>query len=63
MAEISRDLTPANHAAAVGLAGLPQRIRGYGPVKAKNLAAVQAEEAALLARFRSPEAAMATAAE
>ncbi len=63
LAEIARDLTPANHAAAVGLAGLPQRIRGYGPVKAKNLAAVRAEEAALLARFRSPEAAMATAAE
>ncbi|MGX7708904.1 indolepyruvate ferredoxin oxidoreductase family protein [Methylobacterium sp. Gmos1] len=63
MAEIARDLTPVNHAAAVGLAGLPQRIRGYGPVKAKNLAAVQAEEAALLARFRNPEVAMATAAE
>jgi indolepyruvate ferredoxin oxidoreductase len=63
MAEIARDLTPINHAAAVGLAGLPQRIRGYGPVKAKNLAAVKAEEAALLARFRTSEAAMATAAE
>ncbi|KMO33522.1 indolepyruvate ferredoxin oxidoreductase [Methylobacterium variabile] len=63
LAEITRDLTPANHAAAVGLAGLPQRIRGYGPVKAQNLAAVKAEEAALLARFRSKEAAMATAAE
>ncbi|MET7248222.1 indolepyruvate ferredoxin oxidoreductase family protein [Methylobacterium sp. EM32] len=63
LAEIARDLTPANHAAAVGLAGLPQRIRGYGPVKAKNLATVQAEEAALLARFRDPEAAMANAAE
>ncbi|TGD99805.1 indolepyruvate ferredoxin oxidoreductase family protein [Methylobacterium nonmethylotrophicum] len=63
LAEIARDLTPMNHAAAVDLAGLPQRIRGYGPVKAKNLAAVKAEEAALLARFRSPETAMATAAE
>ena len=47
----------------LGLAGLPQRIRGYGPVKAKNLATVQAEEAALLARFRDPEAVMANAAE
>ncbi len=63
MAEIARDLTPANHATAVGLAGLPQRIRGYGPVKAKNLAAVREEEAALLARFRSKDAPLATAAE
>ncbi|NGM37862.1 indolepyruvate ferredoxin oxidoreductase family protein [Methylobacterium sp. DB0501] len=63
LAEIARDLTPANHATAVGLAGLPQRIRGYGPVKAKNLEAVTAEEAALLARFRSKEALLATAAE
>ncbi|MCF4124180.1 indolepyruvate ferredoxin oxidoreductase family protein [Methylobacterium sp. SyP6R] len=63
MAEIARDLTPANHATAVGLAGLPQRIRGYGPVKAKNLAAVREEEAALLARFRNKDAPLATAAE
>ncbi|TNC07126.1 indolepyruvate ferredoxin oxidoreductase family protein [Methylobacterium terricola] len=63
LAEIARDLTPANHATAVGLAGLPQRIRGYGPVKAKNLEAVREEEAALLARFRSREAPLATAAE
>ncbi|MGF3024464.1 indolepyruvate ferredoxin oxidoreductase family protein [Methylobacterium aquaticum] len=63
LAEIARDLTPANHAAAVGLASLPQRIRGYGPVKATNLAAARAEEAVLLARFRSQDAPLATAAE
>ena len=63
LTEIARDLTPANHAAAVGLAGLPQRIRGYGPVKARNLEAVRAEEAALLARFRTDDAPLATAAE
>ncbi|GJD49281.1 hypothetical protein OPKNFCMD_2011 [Methylobacterium crusticola] len=63
LAEILRDLTPARHAAAVGLANLPQTIRGYGPVKARNLAAARAEEAALLARFRNPEAPLATAAE
>ncbi|WP_298961253.1 indolepyruvate ferredoxin oxidoreductase family protein [uncultured Methylobacterium sp.] len=61
--EIGRGLTPANHAVAVGLANLPQAIRGYGPVKAKNLAAAKAEEAALLARFRAPEAPVAAAAE
>jgi len=63
LTEIARDLTPANHAAAVGLAGLPQRIRGYGPVKAKNLEAARDEEATLLARFRSEDAPLATAAE
>ncbi len=63
LTEIARDLTPANHAAAVGLAGLPQRIRGYGPVKARNLEAVRDEETALLARFRTDDAPLATAAE
>lgn len=63
LAEIARDLTPANHAAAVGLAALPQRIRGYGPVKARNLEVVKAEEATLLAQFRSKDAPLATAAE
>ena len=52
-----------NYGACVELLNLPDMIRGYGPVKAQNLAAVKAEEAALLARFRSKEAAMATAAE
>ncbi|MGY2052319.1 indolepyruvate ferredoxin oxidoreductase family protein [Methylobacterium sp. JK268] len=63
VAEILRDLTPANHATAVGLANLPQSIRGFGPVKAANLAKAKAEEAALLARFRAPEVPLPQAAE
>ncbi|ACL55331.1 indolepyruvate ferredoxin oxidoreductase family protein [Methylobacterium nodulans] len=63
VAEILRDLTPANHAVAVGLANLPLTIRGFGPVKAKSLAAAKQEEAVLLTRFRAPEAPLAAAAE
>jgi indolepyruvate ferredoxin oxidoreductase len=42
-------LAPANHAAAVELAALPQRIRGYGDVKARSLEAAQARAAELRA--------------
>jgi indolepyruvate ferredoxin oxidoreductase len=40
-------LAPANHAAAVELAGLPQRIRGYGDVKARSMETAEARAAAL----------------
>lgn len=56
-------LTPDNHAYAVALAALPQKIRGYGPVKDQSIAAVEAEEAALLASFRAPPKSVAHAAE
>uniref|UniRef100_UPI0013D84CA5 DUF6537 domain-containing protein n=1 Tax=Klebsiella pneumoniae TaxID=573 RepID=UPI0013D84CA5 len=46
--EILAKLTPDNHALAVGLAGIPEKIRGFGHVKARHLAAAKAEEAALL---------------
>jgi indolepyruvate ferredoxin oxidoreductase len=61
--EILPALTPGNHATAIGLATLPGKIRGYGHVKARHLEAVRKEEAALLARFRSPEPDLAVAAE
>jgi indolepyruvate ferredoxin oxidoreductase len=61
--EIVAKLTPANHATAVGLATIPQKIRGFGPIKERNLASAKAEEAELLARFRSPEPPLAVAAE
>jgi indolepyruvate ferredoxin oxidoreductase len=57
--EILENLTPENHAIAVGLASIPQKIRGFGHIKARNLKAAKAEEAELLARFRSPESAQA----
>ena len=49
--EIIAKLTPANHQIAVGLAGIPEKIRGYGHVKARHLAAAKAEEAALHEQF------------
>jgi indolepyruvate ferredoxin oxidoreductase len=60
---VTGGLAPRNHAVAVGLAAVPQKIRGFGHIKERNLAAAKREEADLLARFRSREEAMATAAE
>jgi indolepyruvate ferredoxin oxidoreductase len=45
-------LTPANHAIAVELALLPEQIRGFGPVKEKNLRAVRSRERDLLERYQ-----------
>jgi indolepyruvate ferredoxin oxidoreductase len=61
--EILAKLTPANHTVAVGLATIPQKIRGFGHIKDRNLKAAKAEEAELLARFRSAEPPLAVAAE
>jgi indolepyruvate ferredoxin oxidoreductase len=51
--EIVTKLTPDNHAFAVGLAVIPEKIRGFGYVKARHLAAAKADEAALLEQFRA----------
>ena len=61
--EILAKLTPANHPLAVGLAAIPEKIRGFGPVKARHLAAAKADEAALLEQFRSGEPPLLKAAE
>ncbi|MCZ0736776.1 indolepyruvate ferredoxin oxidoreductase family protein [Phreatobacter sp. AB_2022a] len=64
VAEILDKLTPENHAVAVGLAAIPEKIRGFGHVKARHLAAAKAEEANLIAAFRGkPEQAARLAAE
>ncbi|MFG1430994.1 indolepyruvate ferredoxin oxidoreductase family protein [Xanthobacter sp. V2C-8] len=63
MDEVLARLDRDNHALATALASIPEKIRGYGPVKARHLAAAKAEEAELLARFRAPPAARAQAAE
>jgi indolepyruvate ferredoxin oxidoreductase len=47
------ELTSANHHVAVALASIPEKIRGYGPVKQRHLEAAKAEEAALREQFRS----------
>jgi indolepyruvate ferredoxin oxidoreductase len=53
LGEIMDKLTPENHHIAVGLAAIPEKIRGFGHVKARHLVAAKADEAALLDQFRS----------
>jgi indolepyruvate ferredoxin oxidoreductase len=53
LAEIFDKLTPANHHLAVGIAVIPEKIRGYGHVKMRHLAAAKADEAALLDQLRA----------
>jgi len=50
--EVMAKLTPDNHAVAVGLAAIPEKIRGFGPIKRRHLAIAKADEAALLEQFR-----------
>jgi indolepyruvate ferredoxin oxidoreductase len=57
------ELTPYNHQAAVALAAIPEKIRGFGPVKQRHLTAAKAEEAALREQFRSGAAPFLKAAE
>jgi indolepyruvate ferredoxin oxidoreductase len=61
--EIVAGLTPQNHATAVALATVQQKIRGFGHIKERNLKPAKAEEADLLARFRQSEAPLPMAAE
>jgi indolepyruvate ferredoxin oxidoreductase len=63
LAEILAKLTPDNHPLAVGLAAIPEKIRGFGPVKARHLAVARADEAALMEQFRSGQASVLKAAE
>jgi indolepyruvate ferredoxin oxidoreductase len=63
VAELLSKLTPSNHHMAVALANIPQKIRGFGHVKMRNLKAAKAEEAALLEQFRAGPAPMLKAAE
>ncbi len=51
--EVLAKLTPDNHPLAVGLAAIPEKIRGFGHVKQRHLAAAKADEAALLEQFRA----------
>jgi len=63
LGEIMSKLTPENHHLAVGLANIPEKIRGFGHVKARHLVAAKADEAALLDQFRSGQAPVLKAAE
>ena len=61
--EVLARLTPENHHLAVGLAAIPEKIRGFGHVKLRHLAAARADEAALLEQFRAGSPALLKAAE
>ena len=50
--ELLSRLDTDNHALAVELASVPEEIRGYGHVKARNVEAARVTQAALLARLR-----------
>jgi indolepyruvate ferredoxin oxidoreductase len=52
-----------NHHVAVGLAAIPEKIRGFGHVKLRHLKAAKADEAALLEQFRAGPAPLLKAAE
>ena len=64
MSQVMGRLTPENHARAVELANTPDRIRGYGHVKDRNIATARLEQAALLEKFSNdgrPESRLAAA--
>jgi indolepyruvate ferredoxin oxidoreductase len=63
LGEILDKLTPANHATAVALAAIPEKIRGFGHVKLRHLAAAKAEEKMLREQFRAGGAPVLKAAE
>ena len=54
--ELIAGLTPANHETALALAALPEKIRGYGHIKTRHLAAVRPERQRLLDLWRAPPA-------
>jgi indolepyruvate ferredoxin oxidoreductase len=63
LGEVLAKLTPENHHLAVGLAVIPEKIRGFGHVKQRHLTAAKADEAALLEQFRAGSPALLKAAE
>ena len=62
MRRLLAELDQRNLALAVEIARVPEKIRGFGPVKAKAIEAAKAREAALLGRF-GPSAPLKNAAE
>jgi indolepyruvate ferredoxin oxidoreductase len=61
--EVLARLVPENHHLAVGLAAIPEKIRGFGHVKQRHLAAAKADEAALFEQLRAGAPALLKAAE
>ena len=63
LAEVLAKLDAGNHHIAVGLAAIPEKIRGFGHVKMRHLKAAKADEAVLLDQFRAGRAPLLKAAE
>jgi indolepyruvate ferredoxin oxidoreductase len=57
------ELSPLNYATAVAIASIPEKIRGFGPIKLRTLAVAKAEETVLLEQFRSGGSPLLNAAE
>jgi len=55
-------LSADNYAAAVSLASLPEKVRGFGHIKAGNVETMEREREALLRAFDAPVRPLATAA-
>ncbi|MGL4243159.1 MAG: indolepyruvate ferredoxin oxidoreductase family protein [Beijerinckiaceae bacterium] len=51
---VAARLTPANHAIAVALASVPEKIRGFGHVKARHLTSALGEREELMRAFDAP---------
>ncbi len=54
--ELLATLTPDNHGAGVALARLPEKIRGFGHIKARHVADADAQRERLMADYRHPVA-------
>ena len=52
--ELLSNLSPGNHALAVNIASIPEKIRGYGHVKERHIEEAKAEQEQLLSAFRNP---------
>jgi indolepyruvate ferredoxin oxidoreductase len=63
LTEVLAKLDAGNHHIAVGLAAVPEKIRGFGHVKMRHLQSAKAEEAALMEQFRAGPSPLLRAAE
>ncbi|MFL6798602.1 MAG: indolepyruvate ferredoxin oxidoreductase family protein [Xanthobacteraceae bacterium] len=61
--EVFAKLTSENHHIALGLAAIPDKIRGFGHIKQCHLKVARADQAALLEQFRAGPAPLLKAAE
>ena len=62
VAQVTGGINEGSYALGVQLLSLPEKIKGYGHVKDRNLAEVRKEQATLLAKFAAPAAAASAAA-